>query len=143
MKINKKDMKHNVLVITPENLTDLYIVSQLIEENDQVFGNTTRRVRSPGHESRDGDKGQRIKIYLGIQVIEVDYQDSDVEQRLRIKGKIICATLAIAEGAIHEGQLEMTSAKQKEEFVERRAPDYQEIVVDGGKRPPNEEDNAA
>lgn len=67
----------------------------------------------------------------------------EIVSSARIKGKIICATLAIAEGAIHEGQLEMTTAKPKEEFVERRAPDYQDIVVDGGKRPPSEKDNAA
>jgi len=57
----------------------------------------------------------------------------EIVSSAHIKGKIVCATLAIAEGAIHEGQLQMTSAKQKEEFVERRGPDYQQIVVDGGK----------
>ena len=89
MKIDKKDIKHNVLLITPENLTDLYILSQIIETNDQVYGFTTRRVRTPGKESREGDKGERIKVYLGIKVIEVDFQDSAVDQRLRIKGTII------------------------------------------------------
>lgn len=89
MKINKKDLKHNILLITPENLTDLYIVSQIINEKDQVYAFTTRRVRTPGKESREGDKGERIKVYLGIQVIEVEYQDSAVDQRLRIKGKIV------------------------------------------------------
>lgn len=89
MKIDKKDIKHNVLLVTPESLTDLYVISQVIEENDQVYGNTTRRVRTPGNESREGDKGERIKVYLGIQVNEVDFQDSSYDQRLRIKGKII------------------------------------------------------
>ncbi len=89
MKINKKDIKHNVLLITPENLTDLYILSQLIVTNDQVYGFTTRRVRTPGKDSREGDKGERVKVYLGIKVIEVDFQDSSVDQRLRVKGKII------------------------------------------------------
>jgi len=60
----------------------------------------------------------------------------EIVSSAHIKGKIVCATLAIAEGAIHEGQLQMTSNKQKAEFVERRAPDYQEIVVDGGKQKP-------
>ena len=89
MKINKRDLKHNVLLITPENLTDLYILSQLISTNDQVYGFTTRRVRTPGKEAREGDKGERVKVYLGIQVLEVDFQDSSVDQRLRVKGKII------------------------------------------------------
>lgn len=89
MKINKKDMKHNILLITPENLTDLYILTQLISTNDQVYGFTTRRVRTPGRDSREGDKGERVKVYLGIKVIEVDFQDSSVDQRLRVKGKII------------------------------------------------------
>ena len=89
MKIDKKDLKHNILLITPENLTDLYIVSQIINEKDQVYAFTTRRVRTPGKESREGDKGERIKVYLGIKVLEVEYQDSAVDQRLRIKGKII------------------------------------------------------
>ena len=89
MKIDKKEIKHNALLITPENLTDLYILSQLIEENDQVYGNTTRRVRTPGKDSREGDKGERIKVYLGISVLETDFQNSAFDQRLRIKGKII------------------------------------------------------
>ena len=89
MKIDKKDLKHNILLITPENLTDLYIVSQIINEKDQVYAFSTRRVRTPGKESREGDKGERIKVYLGIKVLEVEYQDSAVDQRLRIKGKII------------------------------------------------------
>ena len=89
MKINKQDLKHNTVLITPENLTDLYLISQVIEVNDQVYGQTTRRVRTPGKESREGDKGERVKVYLGIQVLEVDFQDSEVDQRLRIKGRII------------------------------------------------------
>ena len=89
MKVDKSDLKHNKLVITPENLTDLYLISQLIDKNDKVFGSTTRRVRTPGKDSREGDKGERIKVYLGIQVIEVEFQDSSVDQRLRVKGKII------------------------------------------------------
>ena len=89
MKIDKKDIKHNILLITPENLTDLYILSQLITTSDQVYGFTTRRVRTPGKDSREGDKGERVKVYLGIKVIEVDFQDSSVDQRLRVKGKII------------------------------------------------------
>lgn len=89
MKIDKKDLKHNILGITPENLTDLYILSQIINEKDQLYSFTTRRVRTPGKESREGDKGERIKVYLGIQVLEVEFQDTDVDQRLRVKGKII------------------------------------------------------
>ena len=89
MKIDKKDLKHNILLITPENLTDLYILSQLISTGDQVYGFTTRRVRTPGRDSREGDKGERVKVYLGIAVLDVDFQDSTVDQRLRVKGKII------------------------------------------------------
>jgi protein pelota len=89
LKIDKSDLKHNNLLFTPENLTDLYIISQIIEFNDHVFGNTTRRIRSSGKDSREGDKGEKVRVYLGILVLEVDFQDSVFDQRLRVKGKII------------------------------------------------------
>jgi len=67
----------------------------------------------------------------------------EIVSSAHIKGKIVCATLAIAEGAVHEGQLQMTSNKPMDEFVERRGPDYEEIAVDGGKPKPQENEDAA
>ena len=72
-----------------ENLTDLYYLTQIIETNDFVFSQTTRRVRMSGKDGREGDKGERIKIFLGISVIDIEYQDSSYDQRIRIKGNII------------------------------------------------------
>lgn len=67
----------------------------------------------------------------------------EIVSSAHIKGKIVCATLAIAEGAIHEGQLQMTGGKATDKFVERRAPDYEDIVVDGGKHKPQSNEDAA
>ena len=78
--------------------------------------------------------------------VEGDIQATDkmeIVSTARIKGKIISSVLAIAEGAIHEGQIQMTSNRPETHFVERRGPDYQDIAVDGGKKHEHKEDDAA
>lgn len=88
MRVEKKDPKHQTYTYRPENLTDLYILSQLVEKGDVASALTSRRVRSSGREGREGDKGERVKMVLGVYVDEVMFQDSSVDQRLRIKGRV-------------------------------------------------------
>lgn len=90
MRINKKEIKENKISFTPENLTDLFILSNLIEPNDKAFAHTKRRVRINDKDGRrEGDKGERIKVFLGLTITNVELQDSQVDQRLRVRGKII------------------------------------------------------
>lgn len=67
----------------------------------------------------------------------------EIVSTARIKGKIISSTLAIAEGAIHEGQIQMTSGKQEVHFVQQRGPDYEDITIDGGKQAGSKSADAA
>ena len=61
MKINKSEIKENKITFTPENWTDLYNLSNLVEKNDFVYSITSRRVRKSNKIGREGDKGERIK----------------------------------------------------------------------------------
>jgi protein pelota len=76
------------MILRAENLTDLYILSNLIEKGDIASAKTTRRIRRSGTEGREGDKGERITLFLGVNVDELHFQESSVDQRLRIRGKI-------------------------------------------------------
>ena len=60
MRILKRDLKHGVLELVPENPTDLYVLSNLLDENDQVHAKTSRRVRRSGSESRSGEKSHGL-----------------------------------------------------------------------------------
>ncbi|MHA2305564.1 MAG: mRNA surveillance protein pelota [Candidatus Hodarchaeales archaeon] len=88
MRVLKKDMKNNRLVIRPENATDLYVLSNIIGIGDKVIAKTSRRVRRSGSEGRSGDESHRISMTIGIQVEDFAFQDSSVSNRLRVKGKI-------------------------------------------------------
>jgi len=92
MKIDKKEAKDNKLSFTPENWTDLYLLSNLVETEDHVYSLTSRRVRKSDKVGREGDKGERIKVFIGIKVNTVEFQDSYVERRLRIRGNIISSS---------------------------------------------------
>lgn len=89
MKFDRKKIKDNKISFTPENWTDLYQLSNLVEKDDLVYALTSRRVRKGDKTGREGDKGERIKVFIGIKVNSVEFQDSIVERRLRIRGNII------------------------------------------------------
>lgn len=88
MRVIKENHKQNSKTIIPESLTDIFILKNLIDPNDIVTSKTHRRIRKKGTVGREGDKGERITLTLSIQVIESNFQESEVDNRLRIKGII-------------------------------------------------------
>ena len=87
MRILSKNLKTGKVVVRPETPTDLYIISSIIFEEDQVIGRTSRRVHkgSSEGEKKSGDKGERVSMTLSLSVAAIDYQDT----RLRIRGRIV------------------------------------------------------
>jgi protein pelota len=85
----KRDIKHGVIKLVPENPTDLYVLSNLLEENDQVYAKTSRRVRRSGSESRSGEKSDRVTVSLGIALIDQAFHEFSFQSRLRVKGTIV------------------------------------------------------
>ncbi|MHA1972378.1 MAG: mRNA surveillance protein pelota [Candidatus Hodarchaeales archaeon] len=88
MHILKKDLKNNQVVLRIENPNDLYVLSNLILIGDKIISKTSRRVRRSGTEGRSGEESQRITMTIGIQVEDFAFHDSEVSNRLRVKGKI-------------------------------------------------------
>jgi protein pelota len=82
---NKKENKKSIL---PESLTDIFILQNIIDPDDYITSKTHRRIRKSGVKGREGDKGERITLTLTIKVIGTNFQESEVDSRLRIKGII-------------------------------------------------------
>ncbi len=86
MKIVHRNLKKGIMVLKPENLDDLWILYNVILPGDRVYAKTQRRVK-PHDEAIRQDSGERVTLYLGIQVEEVGYDPNF--NRLRVKGTII------------------------------------------------------
>ncbi|MHA1732030.1 MAG: mRNA surveillance protein pelota [Promethearchaeota archaeon] len=85
MKILASDKKKNLVRVQLENLNDLWVLYNTLQPGDQLEGKTTRRVVV-----REGDKGERKPMHLGITVESVEFHEASrlEESRLRVKGKI-------------------------------------------------------
>ncbi len=85
MKILTSDKKKNLMKVQVESINDLWVLYNTIQADDQVEGKTTRRVVV-----REGDKGERKAMRLGITVESVEFHEAARldESRLRVKGKI-------------------------------------------------------
>ena len=82
MKLLKKDDKHGIVALLPEDLDDLWALYVVVEPGDFVKARTRREKRVEGAKSR----GKRISINLGI---EVEKKALDVLMgRLRLLGVI-------------------------------------------------------
>ena len=96
-----------MIEIIPENPTDLYILSNILDENDQVSAKTSRRVRRSGSESRSGEKSDRVTVYLGISLIDRSFHEYSFQSRLRLKGTIIAGPEDIvSRGEMHTLNIE-------------------------------------
>ncbi len=89
MQIIHKDVRQGFMKLKPLNATDLYVLSNILEINDLVSAKTVRRVHRKGQEGRSGDKGERIPVFLKIQMQEANFHESSLQPRLRIRGTIL------------------------------------------------------
>ena len=81
MKILRKDLKHAIVQVELRNIDDLWALYNVIEKGDQVFGRTTREVKSTDSAR---PSSRRVTITLGISV-QKTYFDRDMD-RLRVHG---------------------------------------------------------
>ncbi|MFX0092751.1 MAG: mRNA surveillance protein pelota [Candidatus Hodarchaeota archaeon] len=120
MKIISRNDKDGSFQLQAESLTDLYILDNIIEIGDKVFARTRRRVKKEGSEKRTGDKGERISLFLGIQVSDHGFSEILEQPRLRIKGVIIHTPSELASlGSFHTLVIEVgiPLTIQKEEWT--------------------------
>ncbi|HUY00745.1 MAG TPA: mRNA surveillance protein pelota [Candidatus Deferrimicrobium sp.] len=82
----KKNLKSGEIELQIENLDDLWQLYNIIEPEDFVFAETFRRIRQKNETARP-DSGEKVKMYLGVQVIGAEFHP--FTNRLRIRGIII------------------------------------------------------
>ncbi|MEM2144495.1 MAG: mRNA surveillance protein pelota [Candidatus Jordarchaeaceae archaeon] len=104
MKVYKGKLDRGEMTLTPESLTDLWHLYNIIVKGDTIFARTFRRVRSPDEPLR-ADKGEKIPVYLGITVEDTSLHK--YSNRLRVKGIITSAPDTVPRGSHHTINIEI------------------------------------
>jgi len=92
------------VTLTPESLTDLWHLYNIIVKGDNVYARTFRRIRSPDETLR-ADKGEKIPVYLGVNVEDTSLHK--YSNRLRVKGIITSAPETVPRGSHHTLNVEI------------------------------------
>jgi protein pelota len=85
MRVLHKDLAHGELKLLAENGDDLWHLHHIIQPGDLVHAVTFRRDDREGGKARS-DKQERRRMYLGVEVEQVEY--ADFSDRLRVLGLI-------------------------------------------------------
>ena len=80
-----KIIDENSISVIPEDSDDLLNLRRIIKVNDKIIGDTTRVIKQEKDYSRP-DKGERIKVRVGLLVEKISLDD--VLDRLRLGGVI-------------------------------------------------------
>ncbi|MHA1916965.1 MAG: mRNA surveillance protein pelota [Candidatus Ranarchaeia archaeon] len=85
MKVIHRDLAHGQMKLSLDSLEDLWHLYNIVYPGDNVFSVSFRRIRQ--EETNRPDKGERKKIFLGVNVEEVNFHE--FSDSLRMKGKIV------------------------------------------------------
>lgn len=102
--MNRGKLDKGEVTLTPESLTDLWHLYNIILKGDNVYARTYRRIRSPD-ESLRADKGEKIPVYLGITVEDTSLHK--YSNRLRVKGIITSIPETVPRGSHHTINVEI------------------------------------
>lgn len=80
-----RNLREGKVKVVPESLDDLWYLKGVIREGDLIAGRTVRRIRDD--EKLRSDRGERVQVYLTLEVDDVSFHPSVT--RLRILGKIV------------------------------------------------------
>ncbi len=86
------------LTLVPESLDDLWHISHVVEPDDRVGGDTTRRIQRADEQLRDTG-GEREHLWVELEVDDVEF--ATFENRLRIAGIIADCSREDQLGAHH------------------------------------------
>jgi len=86
MKVLRRDIKHDTVMVLPEVLDDFWVLYNVIQKGDKVYAKTTREVKS-GERYDRAEKGKRISVLLGLSVERVMWDR--YLNKLRVHG-IVC-----------------------------------------------------
>ncbi|MBS7644923.1 MAG: mRNA surveillance protein pelota [Candidatus Bathyarchaeia archaeon] len=80
MRILKKDLRHNIICISLDDIDDLWILYNVVEPGDLLTSRTTREIKA----EQGRPSSQRVALTLTIEVTKVEFDAS--LNRLRIHG---------------------------------------------------------
>lgn len=129
MIIHRLVPKAGLVVLTPEDAEDLWVIRRIVSAGDLVSGETKRVVKEVGDYVRP-DKGERISVSITLRVEQVSL-DSALE-RLRVLGEIVSTSNEMVSKGVshslaitpmkkiglkkeHLGQLEISLLKKDKE----------------------------
>ena len=114
MKIIHSELKKGIVKVKTENLDDLWYLSNIIDKNDFVRGETTRKIKI-GEESDRKPKIIKKKVRLKIKIEKVDLEANV----LKVGGGIVEGPEDIPRGSHHTFNIEENSiiTIEKERFL--------------------------
>ena len=86
MKINLLDTRKGEIRVVPEDVIDLHVLYTIINPGDKAYAWTLRQLKSRGSQG-EKRKGERVKVYLGIDVKDLELDE--LRGCLKIKGVVI------------------------------------------------------
>jgi protein pelota len=96
--VNRLDLRHDLITLTPETPDDLWTLRRVITKGDLVAGETSRVYKDLGEYSRP-DK-ERIKVTVTVEVEEI--QLDSTFSRLKVSGKIMdISNDLLSKGSFH------------------------------------------
>ena len=87
MKITFQDRKKGLIQVVPETLDDLWHLSHIIQEGDNVSSKTSRRIQDTSGDKLRNDRGIKKTFFLKIKVENVNFHI--FTGKLRIMGFIV------------------------------------------------------
>ena len=97
MIINRLELVHNIVVLTPEQPDDLWILRRIISKGDLVKSETSRVVKDTAEYARP-DK-ERVKVVITVEVEQIRL-DATIS-RIRISGQIVDVSNDIMSKGFH------------------------------------------
>jgi len=84
LRVISLNVRKSEIELVPEDLDDLYVLSLILERGDLVYSWTLRMLR---RRKGVGERGERIRAYMGVKVERVEFQRFTT--RLRIRGVVV------------------------------------------------------
>lgn len=98
MIVNRLDLRHDLVTVTPEQPDDLWTLRRVVTKGDLVAGETSRVYKDLGEYSRPDKERIKVTVTVEVEQIELDSTFS----RLKVSGKIIdISNDLLSKGSFH------------------------------------------
>ena len=106
MKIIEINLKKGFVKVRPETFDDLWHLYNIIYKNDEVYGYTSRQIKSEEKYARP-QRGKRISVFLGIKVENITWDQ--LLGRLKVHGTVCEETEKVPAGVHHTLKIDLNS----------------------------------